>query len=100
MKRIKKGSGEPRSGDKIWLGAYPKGVPAEINLGEYRSVVEVLEKSIQRFHDRPAFANMGARLSYAALDRQTRDFAAFLQQELGLPKGARVAIMLPNLLQY
>ncbi len=100
MTRIKKGSGAPRSSDKIWLGAYPKGVPAEINLGEYRSVVEVLEKSIQRFHDRPAFANMGVRLSYAELGRQTRDFASFLQQELGLPKGARVAIMLPNLLQY
>ena len=91
---------DPRSTARIWLNAYPKGVPADIDVGEYRSVVEVLERSIQRFRGRPAFANMGAVLSYGELDRKTRDFAAFLQQELGLRKGARVAIMLPNLLQY
>jgi long-chain acyl-CoA synthetase len=93
-------TGGPRSTARIWLDAYPKGVPAEVDVREYNSVVEVLERSIQRFRNRPAFANMGAVLSYGELDRKTRDFAAFLQQELGLGKGVRVAIMMPNLLQY
>jgi len=86
--------------EKVWLNSYPEGIPAEINPREFNSVVEVLETSIERFHDRPAFANMGTVLTYAELDRQTRAFAAFLQQELALPKGTRIAIMLPNLLQY
>lgn len=89
-----------KSVKKIWLDAYPAGVPAEVDVHAYSSVTDVLEKSIERFRDRPAFANMGAVLSYGDLDRHSRNFAAYLLQELGLQKGARVAIMLPNLLQY
>lgn len=87
-------------GKKPWLSSYPAGIPAEIDVHAFRSVAEVLERSVERFRDRPAFANMGAVLTYANLDRQSRAFAAFLQQELALPKGTRIAIMLPNLLQY
>ena len=86
--------------DKIWLKSYPKGIPAEIDMQEYSSIVDVLERSIERFKDQPAFVNMGSELSYQELDQKTRDFAAYLQQELGLNKGDRVAIMMPNLLQY
>jgi len=86
--------------EKIWLKSYPKGVPAEVDLQAYSSIVDVFEKSIERFKDKPAFANMGSQLSYQELDEKTQDFAAYLQQELGLNKGDRVAIMMPNLLQY
>jgi len=93
-------SREPHSGDRVWLGSYPTGIPADIDPGEFRSIVDVLERSTSRFRERPAFANMGVVLSYDDLDRKTRDFAAFLQQVLALPRGARIAIMMPNLLQY
>ncbi len=86
--------------EKIWLKRYPPGVPAEIDPDEYRSLVEIFEQSCKKFSDRDAFANMGYAMSFAELDAKTRDFAAFLQQQLGLQKGDRVAIMLPNLLQY
>jgi len=86
--------------EKIWLKRYPPGVPAEINPDEYHSLVEIFEQSCKKFSDRDAFANMGYAMSFAELDAKTRDFAAFLQQQLGLQKGDRVAIMLPNLLQY
>lgn len=86
--------------EKIWLKSYPKGIPAEIDMQVYSSIVDVLERSIERFKDQPAFVNMGSELSYQELDQKTRDFAAYLQQELGLNKGDRVAIMMPNLLQY
>ncbi len=86
--------------EKIWLKRYPPGVPAEINPDEYHSLVEIFEQSCKKFSDRDAFANMGYAMSYAELDAKTRNFAAFLQQQLGLQKGDRVALMLPNLLQY
>jgi len=86
--------------NKIWLQHYPPGVPAEVDVSEYRSLKEILEISCRRFAALPAFTNMGASLSYADLDRLTRQFAAYLQAAVGLPKDTRVAIMLPNLLQY
>ena len=86
--------------DKIWLDRYPHGVPAEIDVDQYRSVVDVFKLSCERFKNRPAFSNMGATMSYAQLDALSRDFAAHLQTELNLGKGDAVAIMLPNLLQY
>ncbi|MFW2371573.1 MAG: AMP-binding protein [Gammaproteobacteria bacterium] len=86
--------------EKIWLKSYPKGVPAEIDLQAFSSIVDVLEHSIERYKDKPAFANMGSELSYQELDEKSRDFAAYLQQELGLNRGDRIAIMMPNLLQY
>ncbi len=85
--------------DKIWLKSYPAGVPAEIDLNEYPSLNAVLAQSCRKYRDLPAFRNLGATLSYGALDRLSRDFAAWLQT-LGLAKGARIALMMPNLLQY
>ena len=86
--------------DKIWLKNYPKGVPAEIDYSAYRSIKHLFETCCEKFKDLPAYANLGAQMSYAELDRKTRDFAAFLQSLPGLAKGDRVAIMMPNLLQY
>jgi len=84
----------------LWLNHYPPGVPAEVNVREFASLSEVLQRSCQRFGDKPAYSNMGATMSFAELDRASRDFAAWLQQTLGLQAGDRVALMMPNLLQY
>jgi len=86
--------------NKIWLRHYPPGIPSEVDLHEYASLKEILEKTCARFRDLPAFSNMGATLTYAQLDAATRDFAAYLQKVLQLQKGERMAIMMPNLLQY
>ncbi len=91
---------EGRSMQKAWLDHYPAGMPAEVNLREFASLTEVLERSCQRFGDKPAFTNMAATFSYDDLDRASRDFGAFLQKGLHLRKGDRVALMMPNLLQY
>ncbi len=88
------------STQRPWLANYPSGVPAEIDLHEYSSVVAVLESSCERFRDRPAFSNMGRQLSYDEVDRLSRQFAAFLTEDLGLKRGDRVALMMPNVLQY
>ncbi|MDP1652727.1 MAG: AMP-binding protein [Rhodocyclaceae bacterium] len=84
----------------IWLEHYPQGVPAEIDVRRFASLADMFVQSCARFRERPAFTNMGVTLGYGEIDRLSRDFAAYLQQELGLGKGERVAIMLPNLLQY
>ena len=86
--------------EKIWLKNYQSGVPAEINVNQYKSVAEVFEKSVSKFADRPAFACMDKIITYRELDKLTRDFGAYLQNKLGLKKGDRVAVMMPNLLQY
>ncbi len=86
--------------EKIWLKQYPKGIPAEANLGEFSSLKQVLETSVRRFGPLTAYSNMGGHLSYQQLDEASRHFGAYLQKSLKLPRGARVAIMLPNLLQY
>ena len=83
-----------------WLASYPNGIPAEIDPGQYRSVSALLEECCDRFRHRPAFTNMGRDMSYGDLDRLSAIFAAFLLNDLKLAKGDRVAIMLPNLLQY
>ena len=83
-----------------WLTHYPPGIPAEIDLNEFASLVEVLQRSCERFGPLPAYSNLGATLTYQQLDRASRDFAAYLQHTLGLRKGERVALMMPNLLQY
>ena len=85
--------------ERIWLKSYPPGVPAEINPAEYRSLVDMFEQSVRKFGDRPAFHSMGKTITYAELDRLSRDFGAWLQAK-GLGKGARVALMMPNCLQY
>jgi long-chain acyl-CoA synthetase len=86
--------------EKVWLKSYPPGVPAAINPGEYRSLADMLERSLVRHADRPAFTCMGRTLTYAQLDELSRRFAAYLQRVAGLRKGDRIAIMLPNILQY
>ncbi len=86
--------------EKIWLKRYPKGIPAEIDPDQYRSIVDIFEQSCKKFGHKPAFNNMGCSLTFKELDEKTRDFAAYLQNELKLQKGDRVAIMMPNLLQY
>jgi len=85
--------------EKIWLHSYRAGVPPEIDMREYASLNEVLAQSCQKFADRPAFRNMGTTITFQQLDRLSRDFAAYLQST-GMQKGSRVAIMMPNLLQY
>jgi long-chain acyl-CoA synthetase len=88
------------SADRPWLKSYPPGVPAEIDLGEYTSLVAVLKSSCDRYSHRPAFSNMGRVLTYGDVDRLSARFAAYLLNDLKLKKGDRVAIMLPNVLQY
>ena len=83
-----------------WLAQYPAGVPAEIDVDEFPSVVSVLEHAISLYRDRPAFANLGKVLTYAQVDEASARFASYLVGELGLKKGDRVAIMMPNCLQY
>ena len=85
---------------KVWLESYPKGVPHEIDARAYASLVELLEAGCARFRDRTAFVSMGVAMTYGELDGLSRDFGAFLRHEAGLAKGERIAIMMPNLLQY
>ncbi len=86
--------------NKVWLKRYPADVPAEINADRYPSLVDLFEHAAQRYADQTAFINMGQRMSYRQLEEQSRAFAAWLQQGLGLQRGDRVALMMPNLLQY
>jgi long-chain acyl-CoA synthetase len=84
----------------LWLAHYPPGMPAEVDVNAYASLADVLRDTCERYADRPAFCNMDHVITYAGLDRASRDFAAYLQQSLDLHKGDRVALMMPNLLQY
>ena len=82
-----------------WLKYYPEGVPHEINPDLYPSLLEMMEEGFQSFAQHPAYANMGKELSFGELDRLSRAFAGYLQS-LGLRQGDRIAIQMPNLLQY
>ena len=86
--------------EKAWLKSYPEGMPAEVPEPPFRSVRELFERSFSEYPDNAAYTNMGRTLSYADLDRLSMQFACYLQQSLGLMRGERVAIMLPNILQY
>ncbi len=86
--------------EPIWLEHYPSDVPVEADILRFASLKDMLEQSCERFRERPAFTNMGEALSFGDLDRLSQQFGAYLQHELGLQQGDRVAIMLPNLLQY
>ncbi len=86
--------------DKIWLKSYAEDVPAEIPTPEFKSLRDMIEFSFNEFPDRPAYTNMGTTLSYRDLDRLSMKFACYLQKSLGLVRGERVALMLPNILQY
>jgi long-chain acyl-CoA synthetase len=85
--------------DRIWLKSYPPGVPAQIDYKAYRSLGDLFEKSVAQYRERDAFSCMGKTISFGELDKLSRNFAAWLQAK-GLGKGARVAIMMPNCLQY
>ncbi|HEU5290078.1 MAG TPA: AMP-binding protein [Cyclobacteriaceae bacterium] len=82
-----------------WIKNYPEGIPAEINLYDYNSVVELFESSCKKYGDQVAFENMGVTLTFAQTDKLSKDFAAYLQS-IGLKKGDRIAIQMPNLLQF
>jgi long-chain acyl-CoA synthetase len=86
--------------EKIWFESYPHGVPGDINPDEYRSVVEMFERFCEKFSTHVAFSNFGTDLSFRELEEKTRSLAAYFQHELKLEKGDRLAIMMPNLLQY
>ena len=86
--------------DRIWLRNYPAGVLAEIDADRFASIPDLLEKTALKFADKPAFHNLGRTVTYAELERLSRDFAAFLQGLPGMVRGERVAIMAANLLQY
>jgi long-chain acyl-CoA synthetase len=86
--------------DRIWLKNYPAGVPADIHLSEDASLQLLLETAFAKYGPLPAFTNMGTTLNYTQLDQLTRGFAAWLQVKSGLVPGDRIAIMLPNILQY
>jgi long-chain acyl-CoA synthetase len=86
--------------ERIWLKSYPEGVPAEIDPNAFRSLGEFFAASVAKFRDQTAFISMGKAISYGELDEKSRAFGAYLQNVVRLPRGARVALMLPNLLQY
>src|SRR5471032_2631744 len=85
--------------DRIWLKQYPPGTPSDIDPNEYPSLKALIEQSCEKFADRVAYLQMDCRLSYAELDRLSARFGAWLQGQ-GLKQGDRIAIMLPNILQY
>jgi len=84
----------------IWLNSYEPGVPATINPDQYASLNDLFAESFLKYKEFPAYTNMGQTLSYAALEEQSRHFAAYLKNKLNLAKGDRFAIMMPNVLQY
>ena len=86
--------------EKLWLKQYPAGVPAEVDVDRYMSVKQIFDECCGKFAALPAFTNMGVTMSYAELERESARFGAWLQHERGMKKGDRVAIMMPNLLQY
>ncbi|HHZ6872955.1 long-chain-fatty-acid--CoA ligase FadD2 [Pseudomonas aeruginosa] len=85
---------------EFWNDKRPAGVPDSLDFAAYRSVVEVFERSCKKFADRPAFSNLGVTLSYAELDRLSAAFAAYLQKQTDLKPGDRIAVQMPNVLQY
>ena len=86
--------------DKIWSDKYPEGVTSDLQYGDYESVLDVFENACKKFADRPAFYNMGVSITYGELDKLSADFAAYLQNHTTREKGDRVAVQMPNLIQY
>ena len=86
--------------ERVWLDSYTEGTPHDINPDTYPSLAAIIDEAIARFPDRPAFENMGVRITFAELDRLAKDFAGYLTSTAGLAKGDRVALMMPNVLQY
>jgi long-chain acyl-CoA synthetase len=85
---------------KTWLNHYPKGIPAEIQLQQYSSIVQVFEEACQKYSAQTAFTNMDVHLSFRELEEKVEAFASFLQHELQLKKGDRIALQMPNILQF
>src|SRR6476620_4435194 len=90
---------EGKKMERIWLKQYPAGLPADIDVNQYASLVELLEESFNKFADRKAFICMDKAISYRDLDEMSLALGAYLQSH-GLQRGARVALMMPNVLQY
>jgi long-chain acyl-CoA synthetase len=86
--------------ERIWHKSYQAGIPSVIDINTYSSIVEVLEQGFKNYKDLPAFSNMGKTLSYDDMKRLSQQFASYLQNHLKLEKGDRVALMMPNILQY
>jgi len=86
--------------DNFWKDKYPVGVSSEINPDEYQNIQAVLKQSCERFADKPAFSNLGKTLTYGELYKLSGEFAAYLQQNTDLQPGDRIAVQLPNLIQY
>ena len=86
--------------EKIWLKSYQTGVPAEIDVNEFRSIGDLFEKSVKLYGPRKAYINMDKSITYAELEKLSAAFGAYCQSVLKLPKGSRIALMMPNLLQY
>jgi long-chain acyl-CoA synthetase len=86
--------------EKIWLKSYPHGVPEQVPTPEFRSIRELIEHSFQEYPENPAYTNMGTTITYRDLDELSMQFACYLQKNLGMTRGERVAIMLPNIIQY
>ncbi len=86
--------------DRVWLEQYPEGIAGDIDPDAFPSVAAVFDRSCQRFGERDAFRNMGAALSFTEFEAGARDLAAYLQRELGLVQGDRIALMMPNVMQY
>lgn len=86
--------------EKIWIQSYPSGVPVDINPDEYQSIKDLINQTVQKFPALPAYTCMDKTLTYRELDQLSRQFAAFLQSQLQLAPGSRIALMMPNVLQY
>lgn len=86
--------------EKVWFQNYPEGSPTTLDTSKYDSILDILDKAIREHPDRPAYINMGQVLTFGKLEERSRAFAAYLQNELKLERGERVALMMPNLLQY
>ena len=86
--------------ERIWLKSYPEGVPADIDPAAYRTIGDFFAASVDRYWDRTAFISMGRKMSFGELDRRSRAFASYLRNVARLEPGSRVALMMPNLLQY
>jgi long-chain acyl-CoA synthetase len=86
--------------ERIWVKNYPAGVPADVDVDAFRSIGEMFEKSVDTFAMNTAYIHMGKALTYAEVDRLSRAFAAYFGEKLGLSKGAHVALVMPNVLQY
>jgi long-chain acyl-CoA synthetase len=86
--------------ERIWVKRYPKGVPADVDPDKYKSIVAVFREACDRYAKRPCYTNLGVTLTYAEIDELSAAFAAYLRKDLGLAKGDRIGLQMPNILQY